>query len=84
MNGQCELTVSSFSQVISYNFFYIFSDDDPSEINPKQNRTEGSLPGPPVGPNPFLEIPQNIAAVEYKKGYVMRKCCYDSNNKKSE
>jgi hypothetical protein len=59
------------------------SDDDPNDPNQKPNRNENSLPGPPVGPNPFLDIPQNIAAVEYKKGYVMRKCCYDSNNKKS-
>lgn len=57
-------------------------DDDTSD-GQKQNRTDSSLPGPPVGPNPFLDIPQNIAAVEYKKGYVMRKCCYDSNNKKT-
>lgn len=27
---------------------------------------------------------QSPEAVEFKKGYVMRKCCYDSNNKKSE
>lgn len=60
------------------------SDDDSAELNQKGNRHESSLQGPPVGANPFLEIPQNIAAVEYKKGYVMRKCCFDSNNKKSE
>lgn len=53
-------------------------------MSQKQNRNDGSLPGPPVGPNPFIDIPQNVPAVEYKKGYVMRKCCYDSNNKKSE
>lgn len=64
--------------------FPTFRDDDPLEPGQKQNRNESSLPGPPVGPNPFLDIPQNIAAVEYKKGYVMRKCCYDSNNKKSK
>lgn len=40
--------------------------------------------GPQVGSNPFLDLPQNVASVEYKKGYVMRKCCYESNNKKSE
>ncbi|XP_065081877.1 PH and SEC7 domain-containing protein isoform X2 [Ochlerotatus camptorhynchus] len=44
--------------------------------------TGGSLQGPPVGPNPFLDPPQP-AAIEYKKGYVMRKCCYDTNYKKS-
>jgi hypothetical protein len=65
-------------------FFSFSSDDDPNDPNQKQNRNESSLPGPPVGPNPFLDIPQNITAVEYKKGYVMRKCCYDSNNKKSK
>ncbi|XP_035919358.1 PH and SEC7 domain-containing protein isoform X2 [Anopheles stephensi] len=45
--------------------------------------TGGSLQGPPVGPNPFLEAPPMFAAVEYKKGYVMRKCCYDTNYKKT-
>lgn len=45
--------------------------------------TGGSLQGPPVGPNPFLDPPQ-LAAIEYKKGYVMRKCCYDTNYKKSK
>lgn len=44
--------------------------------------TGGSLQGPPVGPNPFLDPPQP-AAIEYKKGYVMRKCCYDTNYKKT-
>ncbi|XP_070491117.1 PH and SEC7 domain-containing protein isoform X2 [Chironomus tepperi] len=58
-------------------------DDEPADINQKQNRHESSLQGPPVGANPFLDIPQNIPAVEYKKGYVMRKCCFDSNNKKT-
>lgn len=31
-----------------------------------------------------MDTPQNAAATEHKKGYVMRKCCYDSNYKKSE
>ena len=61
-----------------------FSDDDSGDMSQKQNRNESSLPGPPVGPNPFLDIPQNVPTVEYKKGYVMRKCCVDSNNKKSK
>lgn len=34
--------------------------------------------------NPFLEIPNTTNAIEYKKGYVMRKCCYETNNKKSK
>lgn len=37
-----------------------------------------------LGGNPFLEVPSSINAVEYKKGYVMRKCCYEANAKRSE
>lgn len=33
--------------------------------------------------NPFLDVPNVTGATEFKKGYVMRKCCYDSNGKKS-
>ncbi|XP_058805459.1 LOW QUALITY PROTEIN: PH and SEC7 domain-containing protein [Phymastichus coffea] len=36
------------------------------------------LPG-----NPFLDVPNVTGATEFKKGYVMRKCCYDSNGKKT-
>lgn len=67
--------------------YFSFRDDE-SPVDPQKsiNKNENSLQGPPVGPNPFLEITntQNIAAIEYKKGYVMRKCCYDSNFKKSK
>lgn len=37
-----------------------------------------------LGGNPFLEVPCAQNAIEYKKGYVMRKCCYESNAKRSE
>ncbi|KAL0832602.1 hypothetical protein ABMA28_000800 [Loxostege sticticalis] len=37
----------------------------------------------PVGSNPFLDVPDQSRAVEYKKGYVMRKCCVDANGKKT-
>ncbi|XP_055593560.1 PH and SEC7 domain-containing protein isoform X2 [Uranotaenia lowii] len=42
----------------------------------------GMMQGPPAGQNPFLDQPQP-AAIEYKKGYVMRKCCYETNYKKT-
>lgn len=32
----------------------------------------------------LLDTPQNVAAIEHKKGYMMRKCCYESNYKKSK
>jgi hypothetical protein len=97
LNGQCKLIIFSkftcllinfFTQFIFHTKFYIVfefsSDEEINDVNANRNRNENSLPGPPVGPNPFLEISQNIPTVEYKKGYVMRKCCIDSNNKKSE
>ncbi|XP_063532845.1 PH and SEC7 domain-containing protein [Cydia strobilella] len=36
-----------------------------------------------AGANPFLDVPDQSRAVEYKKGYVMRKCCVDPNGKKT-
>lgn len=43
----------------------------------------GGEPRGPVGSNPFLDVPDQSRAVEYKKGYVMRKCCVDANGKKT-
>ncbi|KAL4708299.1 hypothetical protein ACJJTC_007705 [Scirpophaga incertulas] len=34
-------------------------------------------------PNPFLDVPDQSRAVEYKKGYVMRKCCVDANGRRT-
>ncbi|CAH2002017.1 unnamed protein product [Acanthoscelides obtectus] len=36
-----------------------------------------------LGGNPFLDVPISANAIEYKKGYVMRKCCYEANAKRS-
>ncbi|XP_045494578.1 PH and SEC7 domain-containing protein isoform X4 [Colias croceus] len=41
-----------------------------------ENRNNG-------GTNPFLHVPDQSRAVEYKKGYVMRKCCVEPNGKKT-
>lgn len=94
LNGRCKLaiTIIPIKRLIYWLSpfpFLNYSDDDSVDTNQKGNRNEGggsgsSLQGPPVGANPFLDIPQNITTVEYKKGYVMRKCCFDSNNKKSK
>ncbi|XP_021206998.2 PH and SEC7 domain-containing protein isoform X3 [Bombyx mori] len=35
------------------------------------------------GANPFLDVADPSRAVEYKKGYVMRKCCVDPNGKRT-
>lgn len=36
------------------------------------------------GINPFLPLPDPENSVDYKKGYVMRKCCVDPNGKKTK
>ena len=36
------------------------------------------------GINPFLSLPDPDNSVDYKKGYVMRKCCIDPNGKKTK
>ncbi|XP_064595518.1 PH and SEC7 domain-containing protein-like isoform X3 [Liolophura sinensis] len=36
-----------------------------------------------VGTNPFLNIPDPSKATEYKKGYVMRKCCMDADRRRT-
>lgn len=32
----------------------------------------------------FFDVPTSAPAIEYKKGYVMRKCCVEPNGKKSK
>ncbi|RWS01089.1 PH and SEC7 domain-containing protein 2-like protein, partial [Dinothrombium tinctorium] len=36
-----------------------------------------------VGHNPFLDVPNPNVATEYKKGYIMRKCCFDTSGKRT-
>ena len=36
------------------------------------------------GVNPFLSLPDPDNSVDYKRGYVMRKSCFDSNKKKTK
>ena len=36
------------------------------------------------GINPFLSMPDPDTSVDYKRGYVMRKSCFDSNKKKTK
>lgn len=58
-----------------------YSDED---VTDQKLRGDNGTQAMANGAGSFLDTPQNAAAIEYKKGYVMRKCCYDSNNKKSE
>ncbi|KAK9688018.1 Pleckstrin homology domain [Popillia japonica] len=54
-------------------------DDDLDEGN---TQTQMKINDQNVCGNPFLEVP-NLNATEYKKGYVMRKCCYEANAKRT-
>ncbi|XP_034937537.1 PH and SEC7 domain-containing protein isoform X2 [Chelonus insularis] len=57
-------------------------DDEGDELSPQEiQQTKASTTF--VGGNPFLDVPNVSGAREYKKGYVMRKCCYDANGKKT-
>ncbi|QQP56098.1 CLUMA_CG019982_ isoform A [Caligus rogercresseyi] len=49
--------------------------------------TAASLPKPinlGSGVNPFLALPDPLSSTDYKKGYVMRKCCVDPNGKRTK
>lgn len=64
-------------------FCWVFRDEESDETQAMQaqNKVHESSG---LGLNPFLDIPDVSTAIEYKKGYVMRKCCVDPNGKKSK
>lgn len=57
--------------------------DEEGDEAANQAIQQGDGPALPGTGNPFLDVPNVTGATEFKKGYVMRKCCYDSNGKKS-
>ncbi|ESO89040.1 hypothetical protein LOTGIDRAFT_209989 [Lottia gigantea] len=42
-----------------------------------------SVPQQFIGQNPFLDVPDPSKTIEYKKGYVMRKCCMDADGRRT-
>lgn len=65
-----------------YYDIYFYSDEeiDDGTVQMQKNNEQLNI----GGGNPFLDVPILSNAVEYKKGYVMRKCCYEANAKRSE
>ncbi|KAI4497784.1 hypothetical protein M0802_007110 [Mischocyttarus mexicanus] len=57
--------------------------DDEGDETTAQVIQQGDGPAIAGTGNPFLDVPNVTGATEFKKGYVMRKCCYDSNGKKT-
>ena len=55
-------------------------------LSPPQSSlsTEVSFGQQSGGINPFLSMPDPENSVDYKRGYVMRKSCFDSNKKKTK
>ena len=64
-----------------FNFAYRDSDGD-GEVT-SGNKSGSGEAEMTVGSNPFLTPPSGNG-VQYKKGYIMRKCCTDPNGKKSK
>ncbi|XP_067672706.1 PH and SEC7 domain-containing protein 1-like [Haliotis asinina] len=58
-------------------------DDDMPEADASQEAGPQSSSGPIIGQNPFLDTPDPNKTVEYKKGYVMRKCCKDMDGRRT-
>lgn len=60
-------------------------DDSEQEAPAQDNHANASEARPVgfIGHNPFLEVPNPNCATEYKKGYVMRKCCLDPGGKRT-
>ncbi|XP_011303064.1 PH and SEC7 domain-containing protein 2 isoform X2 [Fopius arisanus] len=57
--------------------------DEQGEDMGSQVIQQGDGPAISASGNPFLDVPNVTGATEFKKGYVMRKCCYDANGKKT-
>lgn len=63
---------------------YCRDDDGIDQKSKTDNGTNGGgaqTAGTLASANSLLDSSQTIAAIEYKKGYMMRKCCFEANKK---
>ncbi|XP_049836509.1 PH and SEC7 domain-containing protein isoform X5 [Schistocerca gregaria] len=77
-----EVLKQLYQAIKSYPLEWALDDDagsDECSLPAKQADGQHSL----SASNPFLDVPNAATAVEYKKGYVMRKSCIDPNGKKT-
>lgn len=68
---------------LAFSIFRVFRDEEGDEATNQIIQQSDNAAVIAGGGNPFLDVPNVTGATEFKKGYVMRKCCYDSNGKKS-
>ena len=78
----------------NFHFFSSRSNSDLDKISSRSNADQSNVPINTTadieigdnkgGVNPFLSLPDPASSTDYKKGYVMRKCCIDPNGKKTK
>ena len=56
----------------------------PPQSQPPDLASKLSFNSQEGGVNPFLSLPDPETSTDYKRGYVMRKSCFDSNKKKTK
>ena len=56
----------------------------PPDTQPGVESNEVCFSNRQGGVNPFLSMPDPETSVDYKRGYVMRKSCFDPNKKKTK
>lgn len=91
LNGQSNIFYFVKSKFYIINIFiFIFSDDDLDENQLKNANASqptdvlgNKIPGQ-IGKSGSYDENVMTQALEYKKGYVMRKCCMEANGKKSK
>lgn len=74
------------SSITSFTYNTLTFRDDDGDMEASGASKSGGTAGDSqvtVGSNPFLAPPTG-SGIQYKKGYIMRKCCTDPNGKKSE
>ncbi|CAF0890922.1 unnamed protein product [Brachionus calyciflorus] len=67
-------------------FACLDNDDICYDENPSMgisNPLNGNYTLRPLGSNPFIQMPDPQSAKEYKYGWLLRKCCIDSDGKRS-
>ncbi|XP_050483030.1 PH and SEC7 domain-containing protein isoform X14 [Bombus huntii] len=74
--------IKSFPLEWAFGMYWLFRDEEGDETA-NQAIQQGDGPAISGTGNPFLDVPNVTGATEFKKGYVMRKCCFDSNGKKT-
>ncbi|XP_050394141.1 PH and SEC7 domain-containing protein [Patella vulgata] len=72
-----------FHSIKSEPLEWAIDEDAPVEVQNESPGPSASVPQHFIGQNPFLDVPDPSKTIEYKKGYVMRKCCMDADRRRT-